>query len=115
MNGGALITRRLRDEERPGFCLRSKLSLEFRREFYCLRCFERVCTGPRRGPCSERSQPGGVHFACRREPLDVPHVEIAPPAGGLSRRETMHVPLVVQSLDDPINPPEAKCLVHSFL
>src|SRR5262249_6294786 len=71
-----------------------------------------VDPGARLGPGLERREAGGAHQAARAELADAPHVHGAPVAPALPRGEADRVALVVYAPADPVDPAEAKSLVH---
>ena len=51
---------------------------------------------------------GVGHLTGREQPLGALHVRFRPPAPGLSRREAVHVPLVVDPLLHSVDPAKAE-------
>src|SRR5262249_40109270 len=107
---GAPVRARLGVEEVPRRGLRSELR-RVRLVEGLGALFVRVNTDAVLAARLVRAETGGAHPALPHQRLDAPHVDRAPDAPRLPRREADRVALVVDALPQPVDPAEAERLV----
>src|SRR5260370_13641094 len=110
----ALVTWRLRLEERPGLLVRAKRSLRFWIELCLLSLFVAVDRRPVISPPFESLEPRGMHPSEPDQLLRTGDIDCAPGAAGGPRRHTVGVADLIDALSNAVDPPEAERLVHHF-
>src|SRR5215472_12840032 len=109
-----LVPWRLRVEECGGLSVRAKPLLLRGRQGRGLFALEGVDAGLLRLARIERSQAGGSHPSELRQICDARHIDGAPVASRLPRREPNRVSVISKAAADAVDPSEAKRLVNGL-